>query len=103
MTSPRPSRSPIMVGLGTFLLLAAGALVLVIVAGDRAPLWMIGAWFLLALALALVVGALVPVSPLAEDDGYDRGIGIDPAITGEPREEQSSSTEPLTGSGPSAQ
>lgn len=88
MTEPRPARSPLTVGLGTFLILGAGALVLVVAAGDRAPLWMIGAWFLLALALAVLVGALVPASPAPRGRRYDRGNGIDPAITGEPREEQ---------------
>lgn len=86
--SPRPSRrpSPVMVALGAFLVLAAAALVLVLAAGDRAPLWMIGAWFVLALAISLVIGATVP-SRRSGPAHYDRRIGVDPAITGEPREE----------------
>lgn len=81
-------RSPVMIGLGSFLVLASAALVLVLVAGDSAPLWMVGAWFVLALALSLVIGGTVPVAPGRRDRDYDRGNGTDPAITGEPREEQ---------------
>lgn len=88
------ARSPFMIASGSFLLLSAGALALVLLAGDRAPLWMIGAWFVLALALSLVIGGVVPVSPRpVEPDrraDYARPNGVDPAITGEPREEQAS-------------
>lgn len=81
-------RSPMMIGLGSFLILSSAALGLVLLVGDSAPLWMIGAWFVLALAVSLVIGGTVPVSPARRDGDYDRGIGTDPAITGEPREEQ---------------
>ncbi len=65
-------RSAATIGLGVFLVLAAGALVLVVVAGDRAPLWMIGAWFFLAAAIALVIGAVVPTRPRRDPrDGGD--------------------------------
>lgn len=84
-------RSPFMIGAGCFLLLASGALGLVLVAGDRSPLWLIGAWFLLALAISLVVAGIVPLSPRPGPGAYDRGNGVDPAITGEPREEQATS------------
>lgn len=73
--SPRAPRSAATIGLGAFLVLAAGALVLVIVAGDRAPLWMIGAWFFLAAAIALIVGAAVPTPPRRDPRDASRGSG----------------------------
>lgn len=66
--SPRARSAPT-IALGTFLVLAAGAMLLVLAAGDRAPLWMIGAWLVIALAAALLVGALVPSSDAGETAG----------------------------------
>lgn len=68
----RPPRSSATIGLGTLLLLSAGALVLVLVEGDSAPVWMIVAWFLLAGALAVIVAALVPTGA---SDPAGRGPG----------------------------
>ncbi|MGP9694485.1 hypothetical protein ACT3TZ_07705 [Brachybacterium sp. AOP25-B2-12] len=91
-------RSASTIAWGTFLILASATLVIVLAAGSRAPLWMVGAWLLLALAISLVVGAMIPAgdprevtaptarTPAAPD--YTGPNGIDPAITGEPREEQ---------------
>ncbi|MDO5661379.1 MAG: hypothetical protein Q4G40_01675 [Brachybacterium sp.] len=69
-------RSAASITLGTFLVLAALALGLVLAAGDRAPLWLIGSWFLIALALALTVGALVPADT-APSPGETEGEGTD--------------------------
>lgn len=59
-TSDRRPRSPLTVAFGSFLVLAAGALVAVIAVGDSAPLWLVGGWMLLAVAISLVIGSLVP-------------------------------------------
>lgn len=99
----RPPRAAGTIAAGTFLVLSSGTLVLVLAAGDRVPLWMIGAWLVLAMAVSLVAGALVPPGGdppeagrddapevVPSDGDYTSSNGVDPAITGEPREERGS-------------
>lgn len=57
------SASATTVAAGCFLVLSTLTLLGVIAAGDRIPLWSIVTCFLLALAVSIVVGAIVPAAP----------------------------------------
>lgn len=99
--APGPRRSPGTIALGTFLLLAALALAGVLAAGDAAPLWLIGMWFLLAAAIALMVGAWVPREARKTGRGGAEATGPSVAQETVPSQVQATGPSVVQATGPS--